>query len=633
MTDVMQRCVPVSTGKLGPDLRVNYQFGLVLGVDEFEQEALYLRERDDRLTRIGHGIGTFVGLHVTAARPMVAPLDVEVRVEPGIAADQYGRHVVVRTAQCARVGAWIAAAEHDAATNKLPSPLQAHLRPSGDLTLYVVASYAECPDALVPLPGNPCGCDDDVTAASRLRDSWDLELRWEPPVMQQWDGVRALADLLLPVEVHDGSLLETDEDALAAHIRALRPDAAPAAAVLPPVPVLPRAEARAALDRLLTIWITEVRPTLAPDLIGPGGDAAVLLSALTVVPADPFETTSPSIVAFDLPDDEGRPYLAPTQLIQELVQMGAGITTILTGSPIERPATAVAPLVELTTIVETGTGANRRLVLWPHLALPLAFPPTIQVSRNGGVPVAFTTAPGPKPGTTALVAPANAPLVDEELLTITLDLAQVRAVDAGAGVETALSAWLPQNGVDLVDRIGTTLTLSYVAAPARVINTTETHPTTVVNQTLPVRTLATATGRLVASDGQGLRPNIDLWFHVHRTPDDDADRVDEPKPEENVRLVAELGDDGIPTTTPVRISDMRRLRKNVYRFELDLDSWDEVKRSPYIRVLVDANRLGLDSGATIAEWGQKLEVEFADTLRDGNEQFVVFWVELPGVER
>ena len=117
------------------------------------------------------------------------------------------------------LGAWIAAAELEASANEQPSPLQAHLRPSGDVTLYVVASYARVPRRLVPLPGNPCGSDDEVTAPSRIRDSWNLELRSAPPTMAQWDGVRALADLLLPVELRDDSLLTSDEDLLAEHIR------------------------------------------------------------------------------------------------------------------------------------------------------------------------------------------------------------------------------------------------------------------------------------------------------------------------------------------------------------------------------------------------------------------------------
>jgi hypothetical protein len=258
-------------------------------------------------------------------------------VAPGIAIDQFGRPVVIRTAQCARVGAWLAAQEQQAAAEEAPSPLAAHLGPSGDLTLYVVAEHATCLDALVPLPGNPCGSDDQVTAASRIRDSWRVGFRWEPPAMPHWDGVRALADLLVPVELDDGSPVVSDEDLLAEHIRALVPGAPPPSGPLPDPVVLPRADARAALDRLLTIWVTEVRPGLLPDLLAPDGDAAVLLSAVTFVPADPFDPAGPAITDFLEPDDEGRPYLAPTQLVQELVAIGGGGTTILAGSPVEVP--------------------------------------------------------------------------------------------------------------------------------------------------------------------------------------------------------------------------------------------------------------------------------------------------------
>ena len=86
-------------------------------------------------------------------------------------------------------------------------------------------------------------------------------------------------------------------------------------------------------------------------LISPSGDPAVLLSTITVVPADPFDPANPVIVSFDGPDDDGGPYLAPTQLIQELVQMGAGVTTILAGSPISSPIEVPeVPPLELATI-------------------------------------------------------------------------------------------------------------------------------------------------------------------------------------------------------------------------------------------------------------------------------------------
>lgn len=610
MTDVMQRCVPVSTGTLGPDLRVNYQFGLVLGVDEFEQEDLYLRERDERAARSLHGYGTATGLHVTAARPMIAPDDVEVRVEPGIAIDQYGRPVVIRTAQCARVGTWIAAREAQATADQQPSPLQAHLRPSGDLTLYVVAEYSSCLDALVPLPGNPCGSDDDVMAASRIRDSWHLDLRWEPPPMPHWDGVRALADLLLPIELHDGSLINSDELLLAAYIRALATGAPAPTVALPLVPVLPRTGAREALDRLLTIWITEVRPTLAPDLVQPAGEAAVLLSTLTVVPASPFDGAAPVVDAFTLPDDEGRPYLAPTQLIQELVQMGGGVAAILAGSLIEAPASP--QLLELASLGEEVVGAARRVLLWPHLPLPLVLPATIRVSRDGGVPVAFATSAGANPETFLLAPPNFAPLVDGELLDLHLDLDEVRVRDAGAGIEVQLSSWLPQQGLDLVDRHGHELVLHHVVGQSP-------PPAPVVVPVAAVRTLATATGRL---ENQEV-PVIELWWHVDKIADADDEQVKDI--EGAVTVLAEVENAATPVEIPFEIV---RVQHNVFRLLLAPEEWrKQGQASPYLRVLAKLEGIGLSNfGGNLVDYANELGVQFEDAEADG--RLLVLWARM-----
>jgi len=608
MADVMQRCVPVSTGAIGPDLRVNYQFGLVLGVDEFEQEDLYFRERDERAARALHGYGTASGLHVTAARPVADPAEVEVRVEPGIAVDQYGRPVVIRTAQCARVGAWLAAQEADAAAHQQPSPLQAHLRPSGDVTLYVVAEYSSCPDALVPLPGNPCGSDDDVTAPSRIRDSWNLSLRWAPPPMPHWDGVRALADLLLPIELHDGSPLESDEPVLADHVRALAPGAPAPRVPLPPAPILPRRDARAALDRLLTIWITEVRPALKPDLVRPDGEATILLSALTVVPAASFDGAHPAIDAFAVPDDEGRPYLAPAQLIQELVQMGGGVTTVLAGSPIDRPV--APPLLEFASVSETGAGAARSLLLWPHLPLPLVLPGTVEVSRNGGAPVAFATAPGPLPGTTRLSPPGGAPLVDRELLDLRLDLTRLRVRDAGAGIEIPLLTWLPRTGVDLLDRRGDLLVLHHEVAP--------TPPPQVPPKTLPVRELVTVTG-------DAGRPSIELWWHVDKVANIDRERV-KALPDDAVQVLAEVESALTPVNIPFQVAGVQH---NVFRLNLDRQTWEDGgRKSPYLRVLVRLERISLSEfGGNVIDYAASLGVVVEDAQEGG--RLLALWARLP----
>ena len=49
---------------------------------------------------------------------------------------------------------------------------------------------------------------------------------------------------------------------------------------------------------------------------------AILLAALNCVPAHPFNPAAPAITACDQPDEQGRPYLLHTQLIQELHRLG-----------------------------------------------------------------------------------------------------------------------------------------------------------------------------------------------------------------------------------------------------------------------------------------------------------------------
>ena len=177
MSDVMTQCVPVATGALTPDQRVNYLFGLVLGVDEFQQEDLYFRERDERANRTLHGYGTTVGLDVTADRPEAAPDDVEVKVSRGVLVDQPGRSVVIPTAQCARVGAWIAAQEEAAAAEEKPppreplSPRATSLCTSSPIRTFVPTGSGAA--------GKPCGSDTSTAPSDCGLVEYRLPL--EPP--------------------------------------------------------------------------------------------------------------------------------------------------------------------------------------------------------------------------------------------------------------------------------------------------------------------------------------------------------------------------------------------------------------------------------------------------------------------
>ena len=101
----LQRCVSLANGSLSPDQRVNYEYGLVLGVDEFRQEQLYFLEKGYLHQRSLHGYGTVYGLAVTATRPPDSSDEMLITAEPGVAVDQFGRTIVLREEQCARLGA------------------------------------------------------------------------------------------------------------------------------------------------------------------------------------------------------------------------------------------------------------------------------------------------------------------------------------------------------------------------------------------------------------------------------------------------------------------------------------------------------------------------------------------------
>src|SRR2546429_360243 len=163
MSDVNQQCVSLANGTISPDLRVNYEFGMVLGVDDFRQEQDYFLEKEYIYNRALHGYGTVSGLHVTAAPPQDNSQEVLITIEPGMGIDQWGRPIVVRNAQCARLGAWLANQQQ-----QNPATVASHTGPSGDMHVYVVASYDECPDTVVPLPGQPCSSSDTTQAPSRI---------------------------------------------------------------------------------------------------------------------------------------------------------------------------------------------------------------------------------------------------------------------------------------------------------------------------------------------------------------------------------------------------------------------------------------------------------------------------------
>ena len=135
-------CVSLDTGTLSPDQRVNYAYGMVLGLDEFLQEQLHTLFDGYLHDRALHGFGTVSGLAVDVTEVPDAQ-DFEVVVRTGIGVDQWGRTIAVRCDQCVRLGAWLAAQE-----NESPGILGQHLGPSGEVTVYAVAIVRRMPGSV-----------------------------------------------------------------------------------------------------------------------------------------------------------------------------------------------------------------------------------------------------------------------------------------------------------------------------------------------------------------------------------------------------------------------------------------------------------------------------------------------------
>ncbi len=345
----------------------------------------------------------------------------------------------------------------------------------------------------MPIPGQPCSSSDTLMAPSRIRDSFRFEIRWSPPPMSAWDADRAFADLLVLVRFEAGLPVEaSDEAEIVARVRALAappamelcaPAAAPKAA--PPVLRLPKEGGRATLDRLFTVWVTEVRPAIAgqANLIDPaladGIDPAVLLACIDFLPAAGFDPADPEIADAAV-SDIGRPFLLATQLIQELLLLGGG------------DATALKEIRPFATLEVRG---SKTLWLWLHHGQPLDFAgvatDALQLAGDGAALALADVQP--VAGFDNLFELTTGEGTANDLVAgmhVTLQIALGNLQERGGDV---LPVVLADAGYDYLGRDGANLVVYAVVAMVP-----------------PSRDLATVTTRLLAS-GQIL---LDLWFHT-----------------------------------------------------------------------------------------------------------------------
>jgi hypothetical protein len=178
---------------------VNYTAGMILGVDDFTQEFAYLSGRDRWMAREALGYGTVAGLRVRVEED---ESDFRVVIEPGVAITPRGQLVCVSTAQCAFLNQWLAAAKPEE-LNEYVVPFGSDSPPPMGIQLYVTLCYRDCLTDNTPIPGEPCRNENELMAASRVKDDFSLELRFEAPKQPEEDAVRRYSDFLRGIEISD----------------------------------------------------------------------------------------------------------------------------------------------------------------------------------------------------------------------------------------------------------------------------------------------------------------------------------------------------------------------------------------------------------------------------------------------
>lgn len=317
--------------RIDPFKRVKYSLGLVLGVDEFEQEQGFFLERGRLHNRALHGYGTVYGLPVTCE----AEGD-KITVAPGLAIDPLGREIRVAQAQCAQLNEWLAA-NHP--TGEVPA----------NLDVYVLLSYRECETDQVPVPGAPCRSAEENIVPSRTTETFDLKFSLTLPNMAEEAAVEAFGNLLRRIEVtseHPDAVIAAEQ--MAQQVRGLLPGPIirprpplggglkpePGGVVIKPrpgdviggVPGLPDRQGNqpiyvrpeqveAVLEAAFRTWVTEVLPRYMDlQTTTAGGqpvEQAVLLARLACQFDGSWEVAAITV------HEEERPYLLTTRLIQE----------------------------------------------------------------------------------------------------------------------------------------------------------------------------------------------------------------------------------------------------------------------------------------------------------------------------
>ncbi len=183
-TPDLNKCLEVGPGQrdavlpVNPFLAVRYQFGMLLGVEDFDTAEGYPRGKMRLHNAWLHGASVVWGYDVQAPQvnpPADTSLTGELLVKAGLALDEVGHELYLDQDACVDVGAWYALHKDEQAMKDV-----AHVdEKTGAVTLqlHVELSFATCLARQVPAMSEPCdGATGTSIAYSRARELVRLAL-------------------------------------------------------------------------------------------------------------------------------------------------------------------------------------------------------------------------------------------------------------------------------------------------------------------------------------------------------------------------------------------------------------------------------------------------------------------------
>jgi hypothetical protein len=369
---------------INPFYALRYQFGMLLGVEDFEAAQAYSRGKMRLHNAWLHGEGVVWGFGVTA--PPVSPSDAtlrgEIQVDPGLAIDSLGHELHLDAAACVNVAAWYDQHKDDA-------DLTVESTESGGVIFkaHIEVRFRACLTRQVPAMSEPCDANSAGTAYSRAFETVEIKLVPGPAPARTYPY--HLLRLLFGIDEPSGPELTEDEQAV---LDALATIAGLLSAEQPRAFL-------AAFRRFAALDVIALRPGQSADLsrtlLFPGDEDAPVVIAALELQLEPAEGSGSALrLTFAAIDPTVRPSHVATSTIQELNLWRSAPTVIAEvdvpeGPRIDRSSVAFTvsdrPLPEsVRPIDSTGAMVQFKAVgdLDEHTVKPAAFSMTYLDPKN-----------------------------------------------------------------------------------------------------------------------------------------------------------------------------------------------------------------------------------------------------------